>query len=69
MGGVAGHAGVFTTDDDLTRSPREKRKKKGRKSPPGVAALAGLGWGFEKKSRPSPYVTPFSPSYLSFSIP
>ena len=62
MGGVAGHAGVFTTADDLTRfahamlgGPEGARILKQQsivamttpQSPPGGASLRGLGWDID----------------------
>lgn len=63
MGGVAGHAGVFTTAEDLAKFARMILAKGGGlfsplaiaaatrvQSPPGLPALRGLGWDID-----SPY--------------
>ena len=66
MGGVAGHAGVFSTADDLARfarmmldqgrlgearilSPLSVIKMTTPQSPPGKAALRGLGWDIDSR--------------------
>ena len=71
MGGVAGHAGVFTTADDLTKfaqmmlgggkgvlKPASIAAMTPPQSPPGGAALRGLGWDID-----SPYAVWFAPSF------
>lgn len=80
MGGVAGHAGVFTTADDLTlfarfmmgdgssRSrtvlrPESIAAMTRPQSPPGQAALRGLGWDID-----SPYSDRFSPFFSTRSF-
>jgi uncharacterized protein YbbC (DUF1343 family)/CubicO group peptidase (beta-lactamase class C family) len=60
MGGVAGHAGVFTTAEDLAKFARMILSKGGgllspltiaaatrAQSPPGMPALRGLGWDID----------------------
>ena len=66
MGGVAGHAGVFSTADDLARfarmmldqgrlgearilSPLSVIRMTTPQSPPGKAALRGLGWDIDSR--------------------
>jgi uncharacterized protein YbbC (DUF1343 family)/CubicO group peptidase (beta-lactamase class C family) len=66
MGGVAGHAGVFTTADDLARfaqmmlnggapifSPETVKEFTSPASPAGQSAVRGLGWDID-----SPYSSP-----------
>jgi uncharacterized protein YbbC (DUF1343 family) len=66
MGGVAGHAGVFSTADDLARfaqmmldqgspvfAPGTVAKFTSPASPPGQSAVRGLGWDID-----SPYSAP-----------
>ncbi|HEX9523143.1 MAG TPA: exo-beta-N-acetylmuramidase NamZ domain-containing protein, partial [Reyranella sp.] len=75
MGGVAGHAGVFTTADDLTKfaqmmlaggknvlQPASVAAMTTPQSPPGGAALRGLGWDID-----SPYAVWFAPSFSTRS--
>jgi uncharacterized protein YbbC (DUF1343 family) len=75
MGGVAGHAGVFTTADDLTKfaemmlaggknvlKPASVAAMTTPQSPPGGAALRGLGWDID-----SPYAVWFAPSFSTRS--
>jgi uncharacterized protein YbbC (DUF1343 family) len=75
MGGVAGHAGVFTTADDLTKfaqmmlaggknvlKPASVAEMTTPQSPPGGAALRGLGWDID-----SPYAVWFAPSFSTRS--
>jgi uncharacterized protein YbbC (DUF1343 family) len=75
MGGVAGHAGVFTTADDLTKfaemmlaggkgvlKPASVTTMTTPQSPPGGAALRGLGWDID-----SPYAVWFAPSFSTRS--
>jgi len=75
MGGVAGHAGVFTTADDLTKfaqmmlaggknvlKPASVAAMTTPQSPPGGAALRGLGWDID-----SPYAVWFAPSFSTHS--
>lgn len=75
MGGVAGHAGVFTTADDLTRfaemmlaggrgvlTPGSVATMTTPQSPPGGTALRGLGWDID-----SPYAVWFAPSFSTRS--
>jgi uncharacterized protein YbbC (DUF1343 family) len=75
MGGVAGHAGVFTTADDLTKfaqmmlaggknvlKPASVQAMTTPQSPPGGAALRGLGWDID-----SPYAVWFAPSFSTRS--
>ncbi len=75
MGGVAGHAGVFTTADDLTKlaqmmlaggknvlKPASVAAMTTPQSPPGGAALRGLGWDIN-----SPYSVWFAPSFSTRS--
>jgi uncharacterized protein YbbC (DUF1343 family) len=75
MGGVAGHAGVFTTADDLTKfakmmlaggknvlQPASVAAMTTPQSPPGGAALRGLGWDID-----SPYAVWFAPSFSTHS--
>jgi uncharacterized protein YbbC (DUF1343 family) len=75
MGGVAGHAGVFTTADDLTKfaqmmlaggkgvlQPASVQAMTTPQSPPGGAALRGLGWDID-----SPYAVWFAPSFSTHS--
>lgn len=76
MGGVAGHAGLFSTADDLARfadmirnhgeyagnrilSPAAVQDMTSPASPPGSAAIRGLGWDIS--SRYSTDFTAFSP--------
>jgi uncharacterized protein YbbC (DUF1343 family) len=71
MGGVSGNAGVFTTADDLTKfaemmlaggkgvlKPASIAAMTQPQSPPGGAALRGLGWDID-----SPYAVWFAPSF------
>jgi uncharacterized protein YbbC (DUF1343 family) len=75
MGGVAGHAGVFTTADDLAKfaqmmlaggktvlQPTSVAAMTTPQSPPGGAALRGLGWDID-----SPYAVWFAPSFSTHS--
>jgi uncharacterized protein YbbC (DUF1343 family) len=75
MGGVAGQAGVFTTADDLTKfaqmmlaggknilKPASVQAMTTPQSPPGGAALRGLGWDID-----SPYAVWFAPSFSTRS--
>ena len=74
MGGVAGHAGAFTTADDLTKfaqmmlgGGKGVLKPAGRamtqpQSPPGGSALRGLGWDID-----SPYAVWLAPSFSTQS--
>jgi uncharacterized protein YbbC (DUF1343 family) len=75
MGGVAGQAGVFTTADDLTKfaqmmlaggknvlKPASVAAMTTPQSPPGGAALRGLGWDID-----SPYAVWFAPSFSTRS--
>ena len=75
MGGVAGQAGVFTTADDLTKfaqmmlgggkgvlKPASIAAMTTPQSPPGGAALRGLGWDID-----SPYAVWFAPSFSTRS--
>jgi uncharacterized protein YbbC (DUF1343 family) len=75
MGGVAGHAGVFTTAYDLTKfaqmmlaggknvlKPASVAEMTTPQSPPGGAALRGLGWDID-----SPYAVWFAPSFSTRS--
>ena len=71
MGGVAGHAGAFTTADDLTKfaqmmlgggkgvlTPQSIATMTTPQSPPGGSALRGLGWDID-----SPYAVWMAPSF------
>src|SRR5262249_13701266 len=71
MGGVAGHAGAFTTADDLTRfaemmlaggkgvlKPSSVAAMTPPQSPPGGSALRGLGWDID-----SPYAVWLAPAF------
>jgi uncharacterized protein YbbC (DUF1343 family) len=71
MGGVAGHAGAFTTADDLAGfaqmmlsggkgvlKPESIATMTQPQSPPGGAALRGLGWDID-----SPYAVWLAPSF------
>ena len=90
MGGVAGHAGVFTTADDLTKlaqmmlaggknvlKPASVAAMTTPQSPPGGAALRGLGWdidspyrcGSRPPSRRAPTAIPAIPARRSGSTP
>lgn len=75
MGGVAGHAGVFTTADDLTKfaemmlsggkgvlKPESVAAMTRPQSPPGQPALRGLGWDID-----SPYAVWFAPFFSTRS--
>ena len=75
MGGVAGNAGVFTTADDLAKfaqmmlaggqgvlKPASVAAMTSPQSPPGGAALRGLGWDID-----SPYAVWFAPSFSTRS--
>jgi uncharacterized protein YbbC (DUF1343 family) len=75
MGSVAGHAGVFTTADDLSKlaemmlaggknvlKPQSVATMTTPQSPPGGAALRGLGWDID-----SPYAVWFAPSFSTRS--
>jgi uncharacterized protein YbbC (DUF1343 family) len=75
MGGVAGHAGAFTTADDLTKFAQmmlsggkgvlraESVAAMTRpQSPPGGSALRGLGWDID-----SPYAVWMAPSFSTQS--
>ena len=75
MGGVAGHAGVFTTADDLTMfaemmlaggknvlKPASVMTMTTPQSPPGGSAIRGLGWDIN-----SPYAVWFAPSFSTRS--
>ena len=75
MGGVAGHAGAFTTADDLTKfaqmmlaggkgvlKPASVAAMTQPQSPPGGSALRGLGWDID-----SPYAVWLAPSFSTQS--
>ena len=75
MGGVAGHAGAFTTADDLTKfaqmmlaggkgvlKPGSVAAMTQPQSPPGGSALRGLGWDID-----SPYAVWLAPSFSTQS--
>ena len=75
MGGVAGHAGVFTTADDLTKfaemmlaggnnvlKPASVTIMTTPQSPPGGSAVRGLGWDID-----SPYAVWFAPFFSTRS--
>jgi len=75
MGGVAGHAGAFTTADDLTKfaqmmlgggkgvlRPESVSAMTQPQSPPGGSALRGLGWDID-----SPYAVWLAPSFSTQS--
>jgi uncharacterized protein YbbC (DUF1343 family) len=75
MGGVAGHAGAFTTADDLTRfaqmllsggkgvlKPGSVAAMTEPQSPPGGSAVRGLGWDID-----SPYAVWMAPSFSTQS--
>jgi uncharacterized protein YbbC (DUF1343 family) len=75
MGGVAGHAGAFTTADDLTKfaqmllaggkgvlRPESVAAMTRPQSPPGGSALRGLGWDID-----SPYAVWLAPSFSTQS--
>src|SRR5262249_22363034 len=75
MGGVAGHAGAFTTADDLTKfaqmmlsggkgvlKPGSIAAMTQPQSPPGGPALRGLGWDID-----SPYAVWMAPSFSTQS--
>ena len=75
MGGVAGHAGAFTTADDLTRfaqmmlsggkgvlKPGSIAAMTQPQSPPGAPALRGLGWDID-----SAYAVWLAPSFSTQS--
>lgn len=75
MGGVAGHAGAFTTADDLTGfaqmmlaggkgvlKPDSVATMTRPQSPPGGPALRGLGWDID-----SPYAVWLAPSFSTQS--
>ena len=75
MGGVAGHAGAFTTADDLTKfaqmllgggkgvlRPDSIAVMTRPQSPPGGSALRGLGWDID-----SPYAVWLAPSFSTQS--
>ncbi len=71
MGGVAGHAGAFTTADDLTKfaqallaggkgvlKPESVAAMTRPQSPPGGSAVRGLGWDID-----SPYAVWLAPAF------
>ena len=75
MGGVAGHAGAFTTADDLTKfaemmlaggknvlKPASVTTMTTPQSPPGGPAIRGLAWDID-----SPYAVWFAPSFSTRS--
>lgn len=75
MGGVAGHAGAFTTADDLTKfaqmllaggkgvlKPTSVAAMTEPQSPPGGSAVRGLGWDID-----SPYAVWMAPSFSTQS--
>lgn len=75
MGGVAGHAGAFTTADDLTKfaqallaggkgvlKPASVAAMTQPQSPPGGSAVRGLGWDID-----SPYAVWLAPSFSTQS--
>ena len=75
MGGVAGHAGAFTTADDLTKfaqmllsggkgvlKPASVAAMTEPQSPPGGSAVRGLGWDID-----SPYAVWMAPSFSTRS--